>query len=123
MLKSRDVDAFGASVVFKCTSCQREVQMQENIAAFTLTVEIKPKNLQELFAGVAGTKGELVSDMLQRYGLSRGQAMQMAGGRALYPGAAVKFVEDLSITPSQFMALMKGQASVNAKRGPRKSKP
>ena len=97
--------------------------MQENIAAFTLTVEIKPKNLQELFAGVAGTKGELGSDMLQRYGLSRGQAMQMAGGRVLYPGAAVKFVEDLSITPSQFMALMKGQASVNAKRGPRKSKP
>ena len=106
----------------KCSSCSRRYEKPKGRdrgaqgGALQITVTLEPKTLPELYTAIAQTKGMTTGTAyLQSLGLSTSEAKHMAQGRIVYPEAAVKVIEDLGITPTDFITLLK--ATAKATRG------
>ena len=100
----------------KCSQCSRAAPVEPTTPAnnrLTVNIQLTPTTLAELYSALALAKGLKPVELLQAMGLTAGQAKQMATSNVVYPTAVVALVEQYSVTPSQLVALMKGQARAN----------
>ena len=100
----------------QCSQCSRAAPVEPTTPAnncLTVNIQLTPTTLAELCSALALAKGLKPMELLQAMGLTAGQAKAMASGNVVYPTAAVALVEQYPVTPSQLVALMKGQARAN----------
>ena len=89
----------------KCSACGRLPESQPlptgGANALTISIQLHPRTLQELFHALAVSRGTTAVALLQGYGLERPQARQMAAGKVVYPSVNVAVMEAYAITPVQ----------------------
>lgn len=72
-----------------------------------ITVELTPKTLPELYSALAQLAGKVGTKYLSDLGTSYSKANEMMKGNIIEPRVAVKVMEQHSISPSEFVRLMK----------------
>lgn len=79
-----------------------------------ITVELRPKNLQEFYGGMAAIKGLTKPEWIaQTLGVPAGKANRMANGEVIYTEAALALVEEQGITPVDLVDLIRGTVQAN----------
>lgn len=103
----------------RCSACGRPAQPATPEAVdgpVTINIQLKPKNLVELYSALAITQGKNATQFLESLGITPAQAKSMASGDTVVPAAAVVLMERYAITPSDLVSLMKGQTRVDIRK-------